>query len=466
MWQPPPPPPPPSSSVSQPPPPSVAAASMPIAGQPPTVWLPYMPVQPGFDMSMYQEYRSYNGVYNYTTQYADTGNDSGTDEDDELHVSHPAVLRMKLSDKDAKKTVVEMVCDAQYNVNNVLATNILNSDYFKDLFVLKTFHEVVKEVIKRVTHLEALTIGQTRLPSTAFCLLYKLFTLKLTVKQLGSMLSDSKPPFVRGLGLLYLRFVHPPRHLWAWFAPLLYDTTMFNAWGPNTPPISIGKFTKSLLLELQYPGILLPRIPVPVLREYKRLCLTGADGSTEPAFKEDDDDDAIESSTYSVGMMVRAQYYDDGKYYDAIIENILPNNRYRVAFVDYHGEQADVKCSAIKLPTERSFKGKTGSPKRSDRSINEEIRRQERASALAHGKDYASRPASCKATMSINEHKRRRSRSPPRREREVVKTVATKVPSPPQRSDRSSPPRNAETSVRQAELRARYGDASSRAKQK
>lgn len=68
---------------------------------------------------------------------------------------------------------------------------------------LKTFQEVLDEIYNEVDHLgmynayrsdatralEPFSIGKQRMPSTAFCILYKLFTMKLTVKQVkGSSL--------------------------------------------------------------------------------------------------------------------------------------------------------------------------------------------------------------------------------------------------------------------------------------
>ncbi len=41
--------------------------------------------------------------------------------------------------------------------------------------------------------------------SSPFCLLYKLFTLKLTRKQLQGLLDHTDSPYIRGLGFMYIR---------------------------------------------------------------------------------------------------------------------------------------------------------------------------------------------------------------------------------------------------------------------
>jgi len=60
-----------------------------------------------------------------------------------------------------------------YNVNTLLANNIMGCDYFRALYPLQTYHEVIDEVYNKVTHVEPWATGTSRLPSTAFCLLFK-----------------------------------------------------------------------------------------------------------------------------------------------------------------------------------------------------------------------------------------------------------------------------------------------------
>jgi pre-mRNA-splicing factor 38B len=48
-------------------------------------------------------------------------------------------------------------------------------------------------------------VGAGGIVSTAYCLLFKLFTLKLTRKQLNSLLTHPDSPYIRGLGFMYIR---------------------------------------------------------------------------------------------------------------------------------------------------------------------------------------------------------------------------------------------------------------------
>ncbi|XP_077504602.1 uncharacterized protein LOC144114617 [Amblyomma americanum] len=128
------------------------------------------------------------------------------------------------------------------NLNNLILTNILSSPYFKvNLYKLKTYHEVVDEIYYNVQHLEPWekgsrkTSGQTGMcggvrgvgaggiVSTAFCILYKLFTLKLTRKQLVGLMNHCDSPYIRALGFMYIRFTQPPADLVDWYEPYLDD---------------------------------------------------------------------------------------------------------------------------------------------------------------------------------------------------------------------------------------------------
>jgi pre-mRNA-splicing factor 38B len=48
-------------------------------------------------------------------------------------------------------------------------------------------------------------VGGGGIVSTAFCLLYKLYTLKLTRKQVISLTIHTDSPFIRALGFMYIR---------------------------------------------------------------------------------------------------------------------------------------------------------------------------------------------------------------------------------------------------------------------
>lgn len=85
----------------------------------------------------------------------------------------------------------------------VLCMNILSSDYFKELYRLKTYHEVVDEIYNQVDNVEPWMTGNCRGPSTSYCLLYKFFTMKLTVKQMHGLLKHKDSPYIRAVMFPY-----------------------------------------------------------------------------------------------------------------------------------------------------------------------------------------------------------------------------------------------------------------------
>ncbi|XP_050946228.1 pre-mRNA splicing factor SR-like 1 isoform X3 [Cucumis melo] len=132
-------------------------------------------------------------------------------------------------------------------LEKVLCMNILSSDYFKELYRLKTYHEVVDEIYNQVDHVEPWMTGNCRGPSTAFCLLYKFFTMKLTVKQMHGLLKHEDSPYIRAIGFLYLRYVADPKTLWNWFEPYVKDDEEFSP-GSHGRMTTMGVYVRDLLL--------------------------------------------------------------------------------------------------------------------------------------------------------------------------------------------------------------------------
>ncbi|KAI8812647.1 PRP38 family-domain-containing protein [Cladochytrium replicatum] len=195
------------------------------------------------------------------------------------------------------------------NMNMILFQNISNSPYFKQLYEKKTYHEVVDEIFSFVTSLEPFMKGTTA--STAFCLLYKLWTLKLTVKQIYGLLTHADSPHLRGLGLLYLRYVCKPADLWDWYEPFLDDEEEVQVEGGVKPrTITIGRMARDLLTEQKWIGTILPRIPVPVARSIaeklkERIWHPPGTGGGSRNFNADGDGEEDEDDEYIVENPIR-----------------------------------------------------------------------------------------------------------------------------------------------------------------
>ncbi|KAL3278751.1 hypothetical protein HHI36_016279 [Cryptolaemus montrouzieri] len=175
------------------------------------------------------------------------------------------------------------------NLNPLILTNIQSSSYFKvNLYELKTYHEVVDEIYYKVTHLEPWekgsrrTSGQTGMcggvrgvgaggiVSTAYCLLYKLFTLKLTRKQLNGLITHCDSPYIRALGFMYVRYTLSPANLLEWYEPYLQDEEELDVKAGGGQTMTIGTMLRQWLVKLEWFSTLFPRIPVPIQQKIQK----------------------------------------------------------------------------------------------------------------------------------------------------------------------------------------------------
>lgn len=223
-----------------------------------------------------------------------------------------------------------------FNINALLYNNIMDCEYFKALYQLRTYHEVIGEIQQSVHHVEPWSTGTSRYPSSAFCLLLKFMLMRLTVKQMSGLLEAEGTPYVRAIGFLYLRYTCPPNDLWKWFEPFLEDEETFQPFSDKNISMTVGNYCVKLLTEMNYQGTTLPRIPVPIERKMKVFLLLLEDKKKrrQKNLKQ------REHGFFKLGDKVRAIYSDaenEPAWYDAVIDSIDPDNdqKYWVTFPEY-----------------------------------------------------------------------------------------------------------------------------------
>ncbi|KAG0319853.1 hypothetical protein BG000_003773 [Podila horticola] len=172
------------------------------------------------------------------------------------------------------------------NLNSVIYQNIVESPYLRTLGDMSTFQEIVAEAQRNVKSMEPFLKGTT--PSTAWVLMYKFWTLPLTVRQLENLIEHPHSVFLRGIGFLYLRYVCKPDQLWDWLGPFLEDDQEITLQGGVKPVHStIGKMCYMLLNDQKFLGQILPRIPVLVMRELEKNLEPFADAGRAKAGQRD-----------------------------------------------------------------------------------------------------------------------------------------------------------------------------------
>jgi len=172
------------------------------------------------------------------------------------------------------------------NLNPLILTNIQGSPYYKtSLATLRTHTEIVDEIYYKVDHLEPWergsrkTSGQTGMcggvrgvgaggiVSSAYCLLFKLASVKLTRKQLFSILDHCDSPYIRGIGFMYIRYSQPPSDFWDWFSPYLNDMEEIDVKAGGGKVMTIGSMVRTFMERLEWFDTRFPRIPVTVQKQ-------------------------------------------------------------------------------------------------------------------------------------------------------------------------------------------------------
>jgi pre-mRNA-splicing factor 38B len=87
-----------------------------------------------------------------------------------------------------------------FNVENVLRQNIVNSDYYRNTCMqLTCWEEIIDEIYESVQHVEPWMSGNARGASSAFCLLYRLFSVKMAPAELRQTLDHKDSPYIRAV---------------------------------------------------------------------------------------------------------------------------------------------------------------------------------------------------------------------------------------------------------------------------
>mmetsp|Transcript_20243 Transcript_20243/g.58068 ORF Transcript_20243/g.58068 Transcript_20243/m.58068 type:complete len:390 (+) Transcript_20243:480-1649(+) len=213
--------------------------------------------------------------------------------------------------------------------------------------------------------------GSAKTPSTAFCLLVRLFTLRCTEKQMQLMLDHVDSPYIRCIGFLYLRYAVEPSLIFSYMGPYLYDDEPVQIRAnPAHPEGTVGEFVRQLLKSMDYYGTLLPRLPVQIERDIKVKLVEAED--VERRAKANMSDRSKMEHFRRVGSAVRALYGDEENpvtWYDAVVDRVLTHDdatgeplvrpKFIVTFTEY-GNTETVRIGEIDLRGQGSSSGGGG----------------------------------------------------------------------------------------------------------
>jgi pre-mRNA-splicing factor 38B len=192
--------------------------------------------------------------------------------------------------------------------------------------------------------------GSNKIPSTAFCLLLRLLTLRCTEKQMTLLLQHPDSPYIRAIGFLYLRFAGDPETVWKWIEPYLYDQERLqvqaNASKQSQSESTIGDFVRFLFSSREYYGTLLPRLPIRIEREIQVKLLQAE--KIEARAKKNAANTQRMKYFQSLGSKVMALYGDEEnpvQWYEGVVDRVitrdeetsqpLRNPKFLVTFPEY-----------------------------------------------------------------------------------------------------------------------------------
>lgn len=110
-----------------------------------------------------------------------------------------------------------------YNMNPLLRDNILLSQFFKELLNLKFCDEILTQINIKVKHVEPWNHATSGIPSTMFCCLFRLMTLRLSKGRIVSLMENQQNAYIRCAGFLIIRYCSHPNLLWQTLNKYLYE---------------------------------------------------------------------------------------------------------------------------------------------------------------------------------------------------------------------------------------------------
>ncbi len=129
---------------------------------------------------------------------------------------------------------------------------------------------MLNEIVQQVHSLDPYELNSQTRPSKAFILLLKLFSLKLTKKQLLRILEPKqKSVFIRAIAILYVRFCILPQEQMSFYEPYLKDEEKIKISTTDKDKITIAEFIGKVIQDQKCLGILFPRIPTNYAKDFE-----------------------------------------------------------------------------------------------------------------------------------------------------------------------------------------------------
>jgi len=316
-------------------------------------------------------------------------------------------------DADSRRGPVELASTKTYGFSGLLQTHIVECAHFKSLLTLETFEQLMDETYQFANSVEPYMANSNTLPSALFCCLYRFFTLGLDSRQLRRLIESQESPYIRCLGLLYVRFGLPHDQLLGWLTEYLLDDEEFKPSPDSEWRTTVGEYVENLLREDKYYNTVLPRLPMVTKRQVEeKLAPLPQNRKRMKANKEIIDtfkDPGTKVECNIAGEWLRGTLIE-------LEEDVPTRPKIRARLDD--GSEEYVHLGKVILAgggqrgrsRSRGRRERSRSPHvdwcrdkgRSDKDLIDEMRSREREKAVCStGKDYARKPVGYKAACAL-----------------------------------------------------------------
>jgi pre-mRNA-splicing factor 38B len=313
--------------------------------------------------------------------------------------------------------------DTSFHFNPLLLQNCIQSSYFqKCCESMNHWNAVIDAIYYDVKNIHVFQNGTQ--PSTSFCLLLRLLTLRMTLHQLNATLQHIDSPYIRAIGFLYLRYVGQPDQIYRLVEPYLQDCEELTVERKST---TIGAFVRLLFQSRDFYGqTSLPRFPLIVERELQ-VQLLAADKVYERGMQHYKNANRMQQFQ-TVGCKVMALYGDDNNpitWYEAEVDRVITHDdngplkypKFVVTFTEYGNTETvtlgelDViggreSSSSRQVNHYRSDFKNNNQYRNQESDLYDEVRRRERAQVASSGREsWSRRPPTTKASLSTQPNK-------------------------------------------------------------
>ncbi|KAL7576676.1 hypothetical protein ACA910_005604 [Epithemia clementina (nom. ined.)] len=227
--------------------------------------------------------------------------------------------------------------DSSFHWNPLLLRNTIHSPYFQKCCQnLTDWNAVIDEIYYEVKQLQPFSSASDKTPSTAFCLLLRLLTLRMTDHQMDLTLQHADSPYIRAIGFLYLRYAGPPDQIIRWIQPYLYDDEELIVEASGSPTITMGEFVRDLFQSRDFHGTPLPRFPLEVERSIQVMLLQAEQVADRAARHLQSP--SLMAYFQTLGNQVMALYGDDENpvtWYKAVVDRVITRDEATGALLRY-----------------------------------------------------------------------------------------------------------------------------------